>query len=160
MVEGGEDVKFIARRMLIAASEDIGLANPTALVIANNAFQAVSTIGHPEARIILSQTAIYLATSAKSNASYKAIKLAQQKVRETGDLMVPLALRNAPTTLMKGLGYGEDYRYPHDYNNNFVAAEYLPESISGSVFYEPGENPRENGLREFLKNRWKDKYDF
>jgi len=159
MIEGGEDVKFIARRLLISASEDIGLANPTALVIANSTFQAVTTIGYPEARIILSQCAIYLATSPKSNASYMAIKKAQQKVKETGDLSVPLALRNAPTKLMKDLGYGEEYKYAHDYNNNFVEAEYLPEEIKASTFYQPGSNARENGIKDFLKNRWKDKYE-
>ncbi|SHJ75038.1 replication-associated recombination protein A [Pseudozobellia thermophila] len=159
MIEGGEDVKFIARRLLISASEDIGLANPTALVIANNAFQAVNTIGYPEARIILSQCAIYLATSPKSNASYMAINKAQQKVRETGDLTVPLPLRNAPTKLMKDLGYGEEYRYAHDYENNFVNMEFLPEEISGTAFYRPGNNARENNIKEFIKNRWKDKYE-
>jgi putative ATPase len=159
MVEAGEDVKFIARRMLISASEDIGLANPTALVIANNAFQAVQAIGYPEARIILSQCAIYLATSPKSNASYTAIKKAQQEVRNSGDLEVPLPLRNAPTQLMKELGYGEAYAYAHDYPGNFVPMEFLPEEISGTSFYRPGENKREEGIREFLKNRWKGKYD-
>lgn len=151
-------MKFIARRLLISASEDIGLANPTALVIANNAFQAVNTIGYPEARIILSQCAIYLATSPKSNASYMAINKAQQKVRETGDLTVPLPLRNAPTKLMKDLGYGEAYRYAHDYENNFVDMEFLPEEIKGTAFYQPGNNSRENNIKEFIKNRWKDKY--
>ena len=160
MIEGGEDVKFIARRMLIAASEDIGLANPTALVMANTTFQAVATIGYPESRIILSQCAIYLATSPKSNASYMAIGKAQQNVKQTGNLSVPLALRNAPTKLMKDLGYGEEYKYAHDFENNFVAAEFLPEEISGSTFYRPGKNPREHTLGEFLKKRWKDKYDF
>ncbi len=159
MIEGGEDVKFIARRMLISASEDIGLANPTALVIANTTFQSVTTIGYPEARIILSQCAIYLATSPKSNASYLAINKAQQRVRETGDLSVPLPLRNAPTKLMKDLGYGADYQYAHEYSNNFVDAEYLPESLSGTTFYAPGSNPREDAINTFLKNRWKDKYD-
>ncbi|NJB72763.1 putative ATPase [Saonia flava] len=158
MIEGGEDVKFIARRMLISASEDIGLANPTALVIANTTFQAVTTIGYPEARIILSECAIYLATSAKSNASYMAIKNAQQKVRETGDLSIPLHLRNAPTKLMKDLGYGEDYKYAHDYQNNFVNQEFLPDELSGTSFYTPGKNPREKSIEEFLKNRWKNKY--
>ena len=158
MIEGGEDVKFIARRMLISASEDIGLANPTALVIANATFQAVTTIGYPEARITLSQCAIYLATSQKSNASYMAIGKAQQTVKQTGDLSVPLPLRNAPTKLMKDLGYGEDYKYAHNYQNNFVEEEFLPEEISGTSFYEPGVNPRENTIKEFLKNRWKDKY--
>ncbi|MBC6999748.1 replication-associated recombination protein A [Cytophaga sp. FL35] len=159
MIEGGEDVKFIARRLLISASEDIGLANPTALVIANNAFQAVTTIGYPEARIILSQCAIYLATSPKSNASYMAINKAQQKVRETGDLSVPLPLRNAPTKLMKDLGYGDEYKYAHDYQNNFVSMEFLPEEIIGTNFYEPGNNSREKGIKEFISNRWKDKYN-
>ena len=158
MIEGGEDVKFIARRMLISASEDIGLANPTALVIANSAFQAVTTIGYPEARIILSQCAIYLATSPKSNASYMAIGKAQQTVKQTGDLSVPLPLRNAPTKLMKDLGYGEDYKYAHNYQNNFVEEEFLPEKLVGTSFYEPGINQRENAIKEFLKNRWKDKY--
>lgn len=159
MLEGGEDVKFIARRMLIAASEDIGLANPTALIMANTTFQAVAAIGYPESRIILSQCAIYLATSPKSNASYMAINKAQQKVKETGDLSVPLALRNAPTKLMKDIGYGEDYKYAHNYADNFVDLEFLPAEISGSAFYTPNKNPRENGIREFLKNRWKDKYE-
>jgi len=160
MIEGGEDVKFIARRLLISASEDIGLANPTALVIANNCFQAVATIGYPEARIILSQCTIYLATSAKSNASYAAIGKAQQLVKQTGDLSVPLDLRNAPTKLMKDIGYGKDYKYAHSYENNFVAAEFLPNEISGTSFYTPGNNQRENALKDFLKNRWKDKYNF
>jgi len=159
MVEAGEDVKFIARRMLISASEDIGLANPTALVIANNTFQAVQAIGYPEARILLSQCAIYLATSPKSNASYTAINKAQQEVRKSGDLGVPLPLRNAPTELMKELGYGEAYAYAHDYPGNFVNMEFLPEELSGTSFYRPGENKREDGIREFLKNRWKGKYD-
>ncbi|MDV7140270.1 replication-associated recombination protein A [Maribacter sp. TH_r10] len=159
MIEGGEDLKFIARRMLISASEDIGLANPTALVIANNTFQAVTTIGYPEARIILSQCAIYLATSAKSNASYMAINMAQQTVKQTGNLSVPLALRNAPTKLMKDLGYGKDYKYAHEYENNFVDEEFLPEELTGTSFYKPGKNPRENAIDEFLKKRWKGKYD-
>ena len=160
MIEGGEDVKFIARRMLILASEDIGNANPTALVIANNTFQAVTTIGYPEARIILSQCAIYLATSSKSNASYIAIKDAQQAVKEKGDLSVPLHLRNAPTKLMKDIGYGKDYKYAHEYNQNFVSQEFLPDDLSSTVFYEPGNNQRENALRDFLKKRWKDKYNY
>ncbi len=160
MIEGGEDVKFIARRMVILASEDIGNANPTALVLATSAFQAVNTIGYPEARIILSQCATYLASSPKSNASYLAIGKAQQKVKETGDLSVPLAIRNAPTKLMKDLGYGKDYAYAHDHPDNFAAIEFLPEEISGSSFYIPGNNPRENTFREFLKKRWKDKYGF
>lgn len=160
MIEGGEDVKFIARRMLILASEDIGNANPTALIMANNTFQAVTTIGYPESRIILSQCAIYLATSAKSNASYMAIGKAQQLVKQTGDLPVPLHLRNAPTALMKELGYGEEYKYAHDFTNNFAEQEFLPEEICETVFFEPGENARERELRQFLKNRWKDKYGY
>lgn len=160
MIEGGEDVKFIARRMLILASEDIGNANPTALIMANNTFQAVTTIGYPESRIILSQCAIYLATSAKSNASYMAIGKAQQIVKQTGDLPVPLHLRNAPTKLMKELGYGEEYKYSHDYANNFAEQEFLPTEISETRFFEPGENTREKELRQFLRNRWKDKYDY
>ena len=160
MIEGGEDVKFIARRMLILSSEDIGNANPTAFIMANNTFQAVSTIGYPESRILLSQCAIYLATSPKSNASYMAINEAQQIVKQTGDLPVPIHLRNAPTKLMKELGYGEDYKYSHDYANNFAEQEFLPEAISETKIYNPGENARENGTREFLKNRWKDKYEY
>lgn len=160
MIEGGEDVKFIARRMLILASEDIGNANPTALIMANNTFQAVTTIGYPESRIILSQCAIYLATSPKSNASYMAIGKAQQLVKQTGDLPVPLHLRNAPTKLMKELGYGEEYQYAHDYQNNFVDQEFLPDEIIGTTFYQPGNNSRENSTRDFLKNRWKDKYGY
>ena len=160
MIEGGEDVKFIARRMIILASEDIGNANPTALVMANTTFQSVTTIGYPEARIILSQCATYLASSPKSNASYMAINEAQQKVRQTGDLSVPIPLRNAPTKLMKDLGYGKGYAYAHDYENNFVDFEFLPEEISGTTFYKPGNNPRENAMKDFLKKRWKNKYDF
>ncbi|MEZ4795777.1 MAG: replication-associated recombination protein A [Flavobacteriaceae bacterium] len=160
MIEGGEDVKFIARRMLILASEDIGNANPTALVIANSTFQAVSTIGYPESRIILSQCATYLATSAKSNASYLAIKDAQQLVKETGDLSVPLSIRNAPTKLMKELGYGENYQYAHNHENNFADHEFMPEAIKNTKLYNPGNNSRENALRDFLKKRWKDKYDY
>ena len=160
MIEGGEDVKFIARRMLILSSEDIGNANPTAFIMANNTFQAVSTIGYPESRIILSQCAVYLATSAKSNASYLAIGTAQQLVKQTGDLPVPIHLRNAPTKLMKELGYGEEYKYSHDYSNNFAEQEFLPEAISKKPIYIPGNNSRENSIREFLKNRWKDKYGY
>lgn len=160
MIEGGEDLKFIARRMVILASEDIGMANPNALLLANSTFQAVSTIGYPEARIILSQCAIYLATSAKSNASYKAIGEAQQLVRQTGDLSVPLSIRNAPTKLMKQLGYGKDYEYAHNYEGNFVAHEFLPEEIKGTTFYRPGNNPKENALRNYLQQLWKKKYDF
>jgi putative ATPase len=160
MIEGGEDVKFIARRMLILSSEDIGNANPTALIMANNTFQAVTTIGYPESRILLSQCAIYLATSPKSNASYLAIGNAQALVKQTGDLPVPIHLRNAPTKLMKELGYGEEYQYSHNYSNNFSEQEFLPEAIQETKFYEPGSNSRENGVREFLKNRWKDKYGY
>ena len=160
MIEGGEDVKFIARRLVILASEDIGNANPTALVLANSTFQAVNTIGYPEARIILSQCATYLASSPKSNASYAAIKLAQQKVKETGDLSVPLEIRNAPTKLMKDLGYGKGYEYAHDHQDNFVASEFLPDEITGTTFFKLGNNPRENAMRDFLKKRWKDKYEF
>ena len=160
MIEGGEDVKFIARRLLILASEDIGNANPTALILANNTFQSVSVIGHPESRIILSQCAIYLANSAKSNASYEAIGKAQELVRKTGDLSVPLPLRNAPTKLMKDLDYGKNYKYAHSYQNNFINQEFLPEEISKTKLYEPGNNTRENSFREALKNRWKGKYDY
>lgn len=160
MIEGGEDLKFIARRLLILASEDIGNANPNALVLASSTFQAVSTIGYPESRIILSQCATYLASSPKSNASYKAIKDAQHLVKQTGDLSVPLSIRNAPTKLMKSLGYGDHYQYAHDHENNFADHEFLPDSISNTKLYDPGNNPRENGLREFLKKRWKDKYDY
>src|SRR5690606_5957156 len=160
MIEGGEDVKFIARRMLILASEDIGNANPTALVIANNTFQAVNVIGYPEARIILSQCAVYLAASQKSNASYTALEGALAAVRETGDLPVPLSIRNAPTKLMKNLGYGKGYQYAHSYEGNFAPSEFLPEKISGTKFYDPGNNPREQELRKYLKHLWKDKYGY
>ena len=160
MIEGGEDVKFIARRMLILSSEDIGNANPTAFIMANNTFQAVSTIGYPESRIILSQCAVYLATSPKSNASYMAINEAQALVKQTGDLPIPIHLRNAPTKLMKELGYGEEYQYSHNYANNFSEQEYLPDAIKETKLYDPGTNSRENGTREFLKNRWKDKYGY
>lgn len=160
MIEGGEDVKFIARRLIIAASEDIGNANPTAIVVATNCFQAVNTIGYPEARIILSQCVTYLASSAKSNASYMAIKKAQQLVRETGDLPIPLHLRNAPTKLMKDLGYGDDYKYAHDYPGNFVSQEFLPDEIANTKLYEPGTSTREKALRDFLKIRWNDKYGY
>jgi len=160
MLEGGEDVKFIARRMLILASEDIGNANPTAMIMANNTFQAVSFIGNPESRIILSQCAIYLATSPKSNASYMAIEQAIEIVQKTGNLPVPLHLRNAPTKLMKELGYGNDYKYAHQYENNFVDIEFLPDELSGTTFYKPNNNSRENQTKEFLKMRWKDKYNF
>jgi len=160
MIEGGEDVKFIARRLLILASEDIGNANPTALILANNTFQAVAVIGNPESRIILSQCAIYLANSAKSNASYLAIDAALRNVRQTGDLSVPLHLRNAPTKLMKDLNYGADYKYAHNYENNFASQEFLPKELEGTKFYDPGNNSRENSFRDFLKNRWKDKYNY
>lgn len=160
MIEGGEDVKFIARRMLIAASEDIGNANPTALILANNTFQAVSVIGYPESRIILSQCAVYLANSAKSNASYMAIGEAQNLVKTTGDLSVPLHLRNAPTKLMKDLDYGKEYQYSHNYTGNFVNQEFLPDEIKNTKLYEPGNNARENQFRELLKQRWKDKYNY
>ena len=160
MVEGGEDVKFIARRLLILASEDIGNANPTALVIANNTFQAVSAIGYPESRIILSQCTTYLACSPKSNAAYKAIDKAQKIIKETGDLSVPLEIRNAPTKLMKELGYGDNYKYAHSFENDFANQEFMPDSIKGSVFYDPGNNSREIAYREFLKKRWKDKYGY
>ena len=159
MLEGGEDVKFIARRMLILASEDIGNANPTALVLANSTFQSVSTIGMPESRIILSQCATYLACSPKSNAAYAAINQAIDVVKNTGNLAVPLDIRNAPTKLMKDLGYGESYKYAHNYDLNFVAQEFLPEGIENTQFYKPGNNPRENAQQEFLKQRWKDKYN-
>ena len=160
MIEGGEDVKFIARRLLILASEDIGNANPTALVMANNTFQAVTTIGFPESRIILSQCVIYLATSPKSNASYMAINQAQAMVKRTGNLSVPLSLRNAPTKLMKDMGYGDDYQYAHNYENNFTQAEFLPEEVKNTILYNPGNNQRENAQREFLKSRWKNKYNY
>lgn len=160
MIEGGEDVKFIARRMLILASEDIGNANPTAMILANNTFQAVTTIGYPEARIILSQCAIYLASSPKSNASYKAINKAQQVVKQAGDLSVPIHLRNAPTKLMKELGYGKDYQYAHDYEGNFAFQDYLPDELQGETFYEPSDNPRENALREYLKKHWGNRYGY
>jgi putative ATPase len=160
MVEGGEDVKFIARRLVILASEDIGNANPTALIMANNTFQAVDVIGYPEARIILAQCVVYLAASPKSNASYVAINNAIQKVNETGDLPVPLAVRNAPTKLMKTLGYGEKYQYAHDFENNFVNMEFLPDEIKGTKFYEPGRNVREDEMRKYLKMLWKEKYKY
>lgn len=160
MIEGGEDLKFIARRLLISASEDIGNANPTALVIANNTFQAVQTIGYPESRILLSQCAVYLATSPKSNASYMAINKAIQIVKQTGDLPVPLHLRNAPTKLMKELNYGKDYQYAHDFENSFVNQEFLPDELSGEKIYDPGANSKEEQYRQWLKARWKDKYGY
>lgn len=158
MLVGGEDIKFIARRMLILASEDIGLANPNALVMANNCFQAVNVIGNPEARIILSQTAVYLAVSPKSNSTYLAINEAISKVKQTGNLPVPLHLRNAPTPLMKDLNYGKDYDYAHSHEGNFVDLEFLPEELKGTSFYQPGNNATENKIAEQLKKKWKDKY--
>lgn len=160
MIEGGEDVKFIARRMIIFASEDIGNANPNALLLANSTFQAVNIIGYPEARIILSQCATYLASSPKSNASYMAIGDALAAVQLHGDLAVPLHIRNAPTKLMKNLNYGKGYQYAHSFENNFSEQEYLPENISGTKFYDPGNNARENELRNYLKKLWKDKYGY
>ena len=160
MVEGGEDLKFIARRLIILASEDIGNANPTALVLANSTFQAITTIGYPEARIILSQCVVYLASSPKSNASYLAIKEAQKIVKQTGDLPVPLAIRNAPTKLMQELGYGKQYQYAHDYEGNFVKQEFLPEQLKGQQIYTPGKNKKENEFRNYLKGLWKDEYDY
>ena len=160
MIEGGEDIKFIARRLVILASEDIGNANPNALLLANATFQSVTSIGFPESSIILSQCAIYLASSAKSNASYLAIKKAQQLVKQSGDLSVPFSIRNAPTKLMKELGYGDNYAYAHDYENAFVAHEFLPKEISGTTLFQPGNNAKENQLKTYLKSLWKDKYDF
>ena len=160
MIEGGEDVKFIARRLLISASEDIGNANPTALVIANNCFQAVSVIGFPESRIILSQTTVYLANSPKSNASYMAINEAQTLVKNTGTLPVPLHIRNAPTKLMKDIGYGDGYKYSHNYEGNSGAQEFLPEEVKGTKLYDPGNNAKEASFREFLKSKWGDKYEY
>ena len=160
MIEGGEDVKFIARRMVILASEDIGNANPTALVMANATFDAVNKIGYPEANIILSQCATYLAASPKSNAAVEAIGAAIAAVKQKGDLPVPLHIRNAPTKLMKNLGYGKNYEYSHSYENNFSAQEYLPEQLAGTKFYEPGRNAREEELRKFLRSLWKEKYGY
>ncbi len=160
MIEGGEDVKFIARRMLILASEDIGNANPTALVLANATFDAVNKIGYPESSLILSQCVIYLASSAKSNAATVAIGAAMNTVKQYGDLPVPLHIRNAPTKLMKNMGYGKDYEYSHSYDKNFSPQEYLPKEIAGMKFFDPGKNVREEELRKFLKNLWKDKYGY
>lgn len=160
MIEGGEDVKFIARRLVILSSEDIGNANPNALLLATNCFEAVKIIGYPEARIILSQCVTYLASSPKSNASYLAINQAQALVREKGDLSVPLHLRNAPTKLMKDLNYGKAYKYSHDFPGNFVEQEFLPDEIKGTKLYEPGENARENELRKYLSGKWKGKYGY
>jgi putative ATPase len=158
MVEGGEDPKFIARRMLILAAEDIGLANPNALLLARACFEAINVIGWPESRIILAEAAVYLATSPKSNASYMAIENAIARVRETGDLPVPLHIRNAPTGLMKNLGYGKDYKYAHSFEGNFVADNFLPEELRGTIFYEPGDNQREEEIRKKLSGMWKDIY--
>ena len=160
MIEGGEDVKFIARRLVISASEDIGNANPTALVIATNCFHAVNMIGYPESRIILSQCTTYLASSPKSNSAYVAIKDAQSLVRETGDLSIPLHLRNAPTKLMKDQDYGKGYKYAHSYPGNFVDQEFLPTEIIGTKLYDPGENARENEMRKQLRTLWKNKYGY
>ena len=160
LIEGGEDVKFIARRMLILASEDIGNANPNALLLANATFDAVNKIGYPESRIILSQCAVYLATSPKSNASYMAINEAMDAVKKHGDLPVPLHIRNAPTKLMKNMNYGKDYKYAHSYDNNFVPLEFLPDEIKNTKLYDPGKNAREEELRKFLKERWKEKYGY
>ncbi|MGV4413402.1 replication-associated recombination protein A [Chryseobacterium sp. T1] len=159
MLVGGEDIKFIARRLLILASEDIGLANPNALVIANNCFQAINVIGNPEARILLSETAIYLAVSPKSNSAYMAINEAMALVKQTGNLPVPLHLRNAPTKLMKDMDYGKEYQYAHSYEGNFIEQEFLPEDISGLQFYNPGQNSTENKIREQLLKKWGKKYD-
>lgn len=160
MVEGGEDPKFIARRMLILASEDIGLANPNALLLAQACFEAINVIGWPESRIILAETVVYLATSPKSNAAYMAIEEAIAKVRETGDLPVPLHIRNAPTKLMKNLGYGKDYKYAHSYEGNFIQDNFLPDDIKGSIFYDPGSNPKEDEIRRRLSSMWKDIYRY
>lgn len=160
MIEGGEDVKFIARRMLIFASEDIGNANPNALLLANATFDAVNKIGYPESRIILSQCAVYLASSIKSNASYEAIGMASDAVKKWGDLPVPLHIRNAPTGLMKEMNYGKDYKYAHSFEGNFSEQEYLPEKLTGTAFYKPGNNAREEEMRRFLKGLWKDKYGY
>lgn len=160
MVEGGEDPKFIARRMVILASEDIGNANPNALLLATTCFQAVELIGYPECTLILSQTATYLASSPKSNASYMAINKARALVNETGDLPVPLPIRNAPTGLMKKMDYGKGYKYAHDFAGNFIDEEFLPEKISGTKLYDPGNNASEARLREYLRNCWKEKYGY
>lgn len=160
MIEGGESLTFIARRMLIFASEDVGNANPNALLMANTTFQAVDVIGYPESRIILSQCAVYLATSVKSNASYMAIEAALEDVKKLGDLPVPLHLRNAPTKLMKNLDYGKEYQYAHHFENNFILQDHLPEKLNGKTYYSPQRNPREDEIRKFLKERWKNKYGY
>ncbi len=160
MIEGGEDVKFIARRMVIFSSEDIGNANPNALLLANATFDAVNKIGYPESRIILSQCAVYLASSVKSNASYEAIGNALEAVNKWGDLPVPLHIRNAPTKLMKEMDYGKNYKYAHSFAGNFAEQEYLPEKLAGTAFYTPGNNVREEEMRRFLKSLWKGKYGY
>jgi putative ATPase len=160
MVSGGEDPKFIARRMVILAAEDIGLANPNALLMAQTCFEAINVIGWPESRIILSEAAIYLATSPKSNSAYTAIEAALGKVRETGDLPVPLHLRNAPTRLMKELGYGKDYKYAHSFEGNFAEDNFLPDDLKGTQFFKPGENQKEEEIRKRLSKMWKDIYDY
>jgi putative ATPase len=160
MIEGGEDVEFIARRMLILASEDIGNANPNALLLANATFEAVRKIGYPESELILSQCAIYLASSPKSNSATRALGAAHEAIRKHGDLQVPLHIRNAPTRLMKDLDYGKGYEYSHAYDQNFSLQEYLPREIAGNAFFEPGKNPREDELRKFLRNLWKEKYGY
>ena len=159
MIEGGEDVKFIARRLIILAAEDIGLANPNALLIANNCFNAINITGYPEARIILAEATIYLANSAKSNSAYQAINKAQELVRKTGNLPVPLHLRNAPTKLMKNLDYGKNYKYAHSYNENFVNQEYFPEKINKTILYIPGNNIAELNAKKIIEKRWKKKYE-
>ena len=160
MIEGGEDIKFIARRMIIRASEDIGLANPNALVLANSTFQSISVVGLPESRIILSQCAIYLATSPKSNSAYNAINNAEENIKKTGNLPIPIHLKNAPTKLMKELNYGKGYLYPHDFNNNFIKQEFLPDEINKNIFYKPGKNIKESKIEEWLKINWKNKYNY
>ena len=160
MIEGGEDIKFIARRMIILASEDIGLANPNALVLANSTFQSISIVGLPESRIILSQCAIYLATSPKSNSVYNAINNAQENIKKTGNLPIPIHLKNAPTKLMKELNYGKEYLYSHDFENNFIKQEFLPDEINKNIFYKPGNNNRESKIKEWLKINWKNKYNY
>ena len=160
MIEGGEDIKFIARRMIILAAEDIGLANPNALILANSTFQSINTVGLPEGRIILSQCAIYLATSPKSNSAYKAINNAQENIKKTGNLSIPLHLKNAPTKLMKELNYGKGYLYPHDFENNFINQDFLPNQINKEIFYNPGNNIKESKIKKWLKENWKNKYNY
>ena len=160
MIEGGEDIKFIARRMIILAAEDIGLANPNALILANSTFQSINTVGLPEGRIILSQCAIYLATSPKSNSAYRAINNAQENIKKTGNLSIPLHLKNAPTKLMKELNYGKGYLYPHDFENNFINQDFLPDQINKEIFYNPGNNIKESKVKKWLKENWKNKYNY